>query len=184
MGKVTLSCKVSVRLPDLPPSSLNLCGVRACRIGSEKICHVQIRSLSPPLLFYASDRRRVFQCPNSDQQLIEDYQKLLKEDSFADFTIKVGPKETRAHRAILAARSVVFAAMLTHDTGEAKNVSRRCHIILLFDPPKSRMLSSLGGIGNQGSRLRRCDGNAKLYLLGALSARAERDGGGAVGGGG
>ena len=65
----------------------------------------------------------ISQLPNSDVQLIEDYQKLLKDDqSFTDFHIRCGDREFRVHRAILAARSVVFAAMLSHDTDEAKNV--------------------------------------------------------------
>ncbi|KAF8365316.1 mel-26, partial [Pristionchus pacificus] len=39
-----------------------------------------------------------------------------------DFTIRVGDKEIRTHRAVLAARSPVFCAMLTHeDTNESKS---------------------------------------------------------------
>ncbi|KAL3998449.1 Protein maternal effect lethal 26 [Acanthocheilonema viteae] len=58
---------------------------------------------------------------NSEQQLTEDYLKMLKDNVLTDFTIKVSEREIRVHRAILAARSPVFAAMLRHeDTNEAK----------------------------------------------------------------
>lgn len=59
--------------------------------------------------------------PDSDGQLIQDYQKLLRDNLYSDFIIKVGAREIKVHRAILAARSSVFAAMLAHDTEEAKN---------------------------------------------------------------
>lgn len=49
---------------------------------------------------------------------------MLKDNVLSDFTIKIGDREIRAHRAILAARSPVFAAMLRHeDTNEAKTAS-------------------------------------------------------------
>ncbi len=54
---------------------------------------------------------------------MDDYLKMLKENVLTDFTIRVGEREMRAHRAILAARSPVFAAMFEHaDTNEVKNV--------------------------------------------------------------
>ncbi|KAK6050190.1 hypothetical protein COOONC_12305, partial [Cooperia oncophora] len=43
---------------------------------------------------------------NCEQQLVEDYQRLFRDDLLTDFTIRVGGREIRAHRAILAARSV------------------------------------------------------------------------------
>ncbi|CAB3408170.1 unnamed protein product [Caenorhabditis bovis] len=63
----------------------------------------------------------VFDTPDSGQTLAQDYQRLFNEDVLTDFTIRVGGREIRAHKAILAARSPVFGAMLTHtDTNEAK----------------------------------------------------------------
>ena len=49
---------------------------------------------------------------------------MLRDGVLTDFTIIAQGREIRAHRAILAARSPVFAAMLcTHeDTNEAKTV--------------------------------------------------------------
>ncbi|KHJ90700.1 BTB/POZ domain protein [Oesophagostomum dentatum] len=59
---------------------------------------------------------------NCEQQLVEDYQRLFKDDLLTDFTIRVGGREIRAHRAILAARSPVFQAMLMHElTNETKS---------------------------------------------------------------
>ncbi|KAI1722545.1 BTB/POZ domain-containing protein [Ditylenchus destructor] len=58
---------------------------------------------------------------NYEKQLADDYLKLLKEDLLTDFTIKVNDKEIRVHKAILAARSPVFSAMLSHEaTSESK----------------------------------------------------------------
>ncbi|CAI4227314.1 unnamed protein product [Auanema sp. JU1783] len=58
---------------------------------------------------------------NCEQQLVEDYQRLFREDLLTDFTIRVGARDIRTHRAILAARSPVFGAMLMHeDTNETK----------------------------------------------------------------
>ncbi|PIO63852.1 BTB/POZ domain protein [Teladorsagia circumcincta] len=59
---------------------------------------------------------------NCEQQLVEDYQRLFRDDLLTDFTIRVGGREIRAHRAILAARSPVFQAMLMHElTNETKS---------------------------------------------------------------
>ena len=58
-----------------------------------------------------------------ERQLGEDYLKLLSDMVLTDFTIKVQEKEIHVHKAILAARSPVFSAMLQHvDTSEAKTV--------------------------------------------------------------
>lgn len=65
----------------------------------------------------------LFQNANTEKHLADDYSKLLTENILTDFTIKVGEKDIRAHKAILAARSPVFAAMLNHeDTTESKTV--------------------------------------------------------------
>ncbi|KAI6178578.1 hypothetical protein M3Y98_00515900 [Aphelenchoides besseyi] len=56
-----------------------------------------------------------------ERPLGDDYLRLLKDSIHTDFTIRVGVLEIQVHKAILAARSPVFAAMLTHpDTNEAK----------------------------------------------------------------
>ncbi|KAL7077456.1 hypothetical protein ACQ4LE_003219 [Meloidogyne hapla] len=58
---------------------------------------------------------------NCERQLGEDYLKLLSDMVLTDFTIKVQEKEIHVHKAILAARSPVFSAMLQHvDTSESK----------------------------------------------------------------
>ncbi|CAD6186161.1 unnamed protein product [Caenorhabditis auriculariae] len=63
----------------------------------------------------------VFDPINCEQQLVDDYQRLFREELLTDFTIEVGGKELRVHKAVLAARSPVFLAMLSHtDTNEAK----------------------------------------------------------------
>lgn len=75
--------------------------------------------VSPPF----SVKNCFLQAINSEQQLLEDYQRILRDDILTDFTIRVGERELRCHRAILAARSPVFSAMFMHaDTNEAKNV--------------------------------------------------------------
>lgn len=54
---------------------------------------------------------------------------MLSENILTDFTIKIGEKEIKAHKAILAARSPVFAAMLDHeDTTESKTVNLKFYI--------------------------------------------------------
>lgn len=51
--------------------------------------------------------------------------KLLNDVVLTDFVIKVQDKEIHVHKAILAARSPVFAAMLHHvDTSESKTVRK------------------------------------------------------------
>lgn len=52
--------------------------------------------------------------------LIENYASLLQNDQFADLTITVGSETFRALKAILAARSTVFAAMFQHDMEESQ----------------------------------------------------------------
>ncbi|KAH7727568.1 BTB/POZ domain-containing protein [Aphelenchoides avenae] len=62
-----------------------------------------------------------FKSCNCEKPLGEDYLKLLNEETLTDFTIKVDGKEIRVHKAILAGRSPVFAAMFSHeDTEEMK----------------------------------------------------------------
>ncbi|KAI6241409.1 hypothetical protein M3Y99_00368900 [Aphelenchoides fujianensis] len=58
-----------------------------------------------------------------ERPLGDDYLRLLKDSIHTDFTIRVGlGLEIRVHKAILAARSPVFAAMLNHkDTDEARS---------------------------------------------------------------
>lgn len=52
--------------------------------------------------------------------LVENYASLFQNDQFADLTITVGSETFRAHKAILAARSTVFAAMFQHDMQESQ----------------------------------------------------------------
>lgn len=50
----------------------------------------------------------------------DDFEKLLADDKFSDFTFDVGNKEIRVHKAILASRSPVFEAMFTNEMQEKK----------------------------------------------------------------
>uniref|UniRef100_A0A1I7ZED2 BTB domain-containing protein n=1 Tax=Steinernema glaseri TaxID=37863 RepID=A0A1I7ZED2_9BILA len=62
-----------------------------------------------------------FKAPEFERQLGDDYMTLLNDDVLTDFTIRVSDRDVRTHKAILAARSPVFAAMFTHsDTKESK----------------------------------------------------------------
>ena len=54
-------------------------------------------------------------------QMARDLETFYREGRLSDFTIVVGNREMRAHRAILSARSPVFAAMLEPHTEEFKN---------------------------------------------------------------
>ncbi|VDP25052.1 unnamed protein product [Soboliphyme baturini] len=60
--------------------------------------------------------------PDPSCQLVVDYDALLRNQMFSDFLIEVAGKSISVHRNILAARSSVFAAMLTHDTEESQKV--------------------------------------------------------------
>lgn len=52
--------------------------------------------------------------------LADNLASLLQNDQFADLTITVGSETFRAHKAILGARSTVFAAMFQHDMQESQ----------------------------------------------------------------
>lgn len=52
--------------------------------------------------------------------LVENFANLLQNEQFADLTISVGSETYRAHKAILVARSTVFAAMFQHDMQESQ----------------------------------------------------------------
>lgn len=56
-----------------------------------------------------------------DPLLTKDYTTLLESGTLADVRLQVPGKEFRVHKAILAARSKVFAAMFSHkETSEAQ----------------------------------------------------------------
>ena len=79
-----------------------------------------------------STRELCFQCnirelpPDSDTgtQLISDYETLLKNSNYSDFVLKVGEKEFKVHRNILAMRSSVFKAMFEGNSSsmDAQNI--------------------------------------------------------------
>lgn len=53
-------------------------------------------------------------------KLSEDLGNLFDNEKFSDVTLSVGGREFQAHKAILAARSPVFAAMFEHEMEERK----------------------------------------------------------------
>lgn len=53
--------------------------------------------------------------------MARDMESFFREGRLSDFTIVASGREMRAHRAILSARSPVFAAMLEPHTEEFKN---------------------------------------------------------------
>ena len=55
-----------------------------------------------------------------DCNLPQDFGHLLESATFSDMTLKVEDKVYPVHKAILAARSPVFAAMFNHDLEETK----------------------------------------------------------------
>jgi len=54
-------------------------------------------------------------------EIARDLECLYKDQRLTDFMIIAGDKEIPVHKAILSARSPVFAAMLEHNTDESKN---------------------------------------------------------------
>ncbi|KRZ90582.1 Protein maternal effect lethal 26 [Trichinella sp. T8] len=61
-----------------------------------------------------------FSYTDSIKHFINDSEAMLKSHTFSDFEIEVGGRIIPAHRCMLAARSTVFAAMLTHQTHETQ----------------------------------------------------------------
>ena len=56
----------------------------------------------------------------TENQTLEDYNNLLKTGKLSDVVLSVCGEDLFAHKAILASRSMVFAAMFEHDTKESK----------------------------------------------------------------
>jgi speckle-type POZ protein len=54
-------------------------------------------------------------------RLSEDFGQLFENQKFSDVTLAVAGREFQAHKAILAARSPVFAAMFEHEMEERKH---------------------------------------------------------------
>jgi len=63
-----------------------------------------------------------------DCRLADDFGKLLATSKFHDVVLKVEPREFRAHKAILAARSRVFSAMFEHRMKEAS-----CNTVVIHE---------------------------------------------------
>ena len=55
-----------------------------------------------------------------DSQLADNMNDLLENGLFSDMALKIGDKKIPVHKAILASRSPVFAAMFQHDLKETK----------------------------------------------------------------
>ena len=56
-----------------------------------------------------------------DCRLSDDLGQLFESQRFSDVTLSVGGREFQAHKALLAARSPVFAAMFEHEMEERKH---------------------------------------------------------------
>lgn len=62
--------------------------------------------------------------PNTERNLLNDFAKLYEAKKFCDVILKLSDgKEIKAHKAILSARSAVFAAMFEHEMMENKENS-------------------------------------------------------------
>uniref|UniRef100_A0A1A9VF19 BTB domain-containing protein n=1 Tax=Glossina austeni TaxID=7395 RepID=A0A1A9VF19_GLOAU len=67
-----------------------------------------------------SGQSNIVQFKVPDCKLSEDLGNLFDNEKFSDVTLAVGGREFQAHKAILAARSDVFAAMFEHEMEERK----------------------------------------------------------------
>lgn len=56
-----------------------------------------------------------------ESKLIQDFGNMLDNGKFSDITLAVGEREFQAHKAILAARSDVFAAMFSYEMEESQS---------------------------------------------------------------
>ena len=61
-----------------------------------------------------------YQVPEST--LHKDIGEVLRSGSFSDVTLRVGEKQFRAHKVVLACRSPVFGAMFEHEMTESRRV--------------------------------------------------------------
>ena len=57
-----------------------------------------------------------------ESTLHKDIGEVLRSGSFSDVTLRVGEKQFRAHKVILACRSPVFGAMFEHEMTESRKV--------------------------------------------------------------
>ena len=57
-----------------------------------------------------------------ESTLHKDIGEVLRSGSFSDVTLRVGEKQFRAHKVILACRSPVFGAMFEHEMKESRRV--------------------------------------------------------------
>ena len=68
---------------------------------------------------YGQSNQVQFKVP--DCRLSDDMGQLFESQRFSDVTLSVGGREFQAHKALLAARSPVFAAMFEHEMEERKH---------------------------------------------------------------
>lgn len=108
------------------------------------------------------------------RQLSRDLGRLLSGGRCSDVVLGVGGREMRAHKSVLAARSVVFAAMFEHDMEENKR--GRVDITDLDHDVVSQMLQFVytGSVDDVDAAAPGLLAAGDKYALGGLKAMCER----------
>ena len=79
----------------------------------------QVSVVADSVNVYGQSNQVQFKVP--DCRLSDDMGQLFESQRFSDVTLSVGSREFQAHKALLAARSPVFAAMFEHEMEERKH---------------------------------------------------------------
>ena len=79
----------------------------------------QVSVVADSVNIYGQSNQVQFKVPEC--RLSDDMGQLFESQRFSDVTLSVGGREFQAHKALLAARSPVFAAMFEHEMEERKH---------------------------------------------------------------